>query len=526
MTTISDVMPVERDRELSALRDAWHEAALGRGGMIIVSGEAGTGKTTLVQHFADRTVEGARVLWGACDPLATPRPLGPLHDIACGPVRRDGTPAARGVAAARHLRGRLRRAARAALAAGRRRPALGRPGHDRPAPFPAPADRVDRLARDRDRPRRRARCRPFGAHAARRRRPLTARAGRSPWRRSAWRASRCSSVTARSIRSGCTRRPEGTRSSSASSSTTAPTTCRRRCATRSSPAPQDLSPGRVGPAASPGLRAGSDPRPPPRAAWHRLPTVALTSTSSASSAAGNAASPFATTSTAWRSRASSHPGPSRRSTAGSSSALESFPTSDPGGALAPRARRRRRGGDPAPFRRGRSRRCAIRGPHAGGGVLRTRPRTRRCRVRRRSGGAARGRRHRVLPDRPSRRRHRRQHAGHARPRGDRRSRRHVDRTTTRSPCTTGTTPNAVRPTHHARAAVDVLAGHRRRRSAMNARCSGTRSRCRRSSRCIPATSTTPDNSSTAPNARRVGSREPTVDVRVKVIDGLLGVCER
>ena len=26
----------------------------------------------------------ARVLWGACDPLSTPRPLGPLHDLAHG----------------------------------------------------------------------------------------------------------------------------------------------------------------------------------------------------------------------------------------------------------------------------------------------------------------------------------------------------------------------------------------------------------------------------------------------------------
>lgn len=74
--------PVERDRELNTLHDSWRRAALGRGGMLVVSGEAGAGKTTLVQHFAGELDGGARVLWGACDPLATPRPLGPFHDMA------------------------------------------------------------------------------------------------------------------------------------------------------------------------------------------------------------------------------------------------------------------------------------------------------------------------------------------------------------------------------------------------------------------------------------------------------------
>jgi DNA-binding CsgD family transcriptional regulator/tetratricopeptide (TPR) repeat protein len=82
MSTIPDVTPVERDRELTMLRETWREAVLGRGGMLVVSGEAGAGKTTLVQHFAGESDGGMRVLWGACDPLATPRPLGPFHDMA------------------------------------------------------------------------------------------------------------------------------------------------------------------------------------------------------------------------------------------------------------------------------------------------------------------------------------------------------------------------------------------------------------------------------------------------------------
>ena len=48
---------------------------------MLVAGEAGVGKTALVRHFADSQV-GARVLVGACDPLFTPRPLGPLLDVA------------------------------------------------------------------------------------------------------------------------------------------------------------------------------------------------------------------------------------------------------------------------------------------------------------------------------------------------------------------------------------------------------------------------------------------------------------
>ena len=48
------------------------------GRLILVGGEAGVGKTALVRAFA----EGRQVLWGACDPLHTPRPLGPLLDVA------------------------------------------------------------------------------------------------------------------------------------------------------------------------------------------------------------------------------------------------------------------------------------------------------------------------------------------------------------------------------------------------------------------------------------------------------------
>ena len=74
----------ERERELAILASALAEATAGRGGMAVVTGEAGAGKTALLQAFcAGRSSDGAaRVLRGMCDALLTPQPLGPLHDIA------------------------------------------------------------------------------------------------------------------------------------------------------------------------------------------------------------------------------------------------------------------------------------------------------------------------------------------------------------------------------------------------------------------------------------------------------------
>jgi DNA-binding CsgD family transcriptional regulator/tetratricopeptide (TPR) repeat protein len=48
---------------------------------VLVAGEAGIGKTALVRAF-DSRIGSVRVLWGTCDSLFTPRPLGPWIDIA------------------------------------------------------------------------------------------------------------------------------------------------------------------------------------------------------------------------------------------------------------------------------------------------------------------------------------------------------------------------------------------------------------------------------------------------------------
>jgi DNA-binding CsgD family transcriptional regulator/tetratricopeptide (TPR) repeat protein len=72
---------LERSSFLDALTSYAAEARHGSGRLVLISGESGIGKTALVEAFQTQ-LHGARWLWGACDGLLTPRPLGPLFDIA------------------------------------------------------------------------------------------------------------------------------------------------------------------------------------------------------------------------------------------------------------------------------------------------------------------------------------------------------------------------------------------------------------------------------------------------------------
>lgn len=82
MDTILQVTLTERERELGQLATRAAGARAGRGGAVLVCGESGAGKTSFVEEFVGGLADERRVLWGACDPLSTPRPLGPLHDLA------------------------------------------------------------------------------------------------------------------------------------------------------------------------------------------------------------------------------------------------------------------------------------------------------------------------------------------------------------------------------------------------------------------------------------------------------------
>jgi len=73
---------LERDRPLAELLAAAERAVDGAGGVAVVVGEAGIGKTALLHELAANVSDRMRVLWAGCEALFTPRPLGPLHDIA------------------------------------------------------------------------------------------------------------------------------------------------------------------------------------------------------------------------------------------------------------------------------------------------------------------------------------------------------------------------------------------------------------------------------------------------------------
>jgi DNA-binding CsgD family transcriptional regulator/tetratricopeptide (TPR) repeat protein len=73
---------LERDAQLRALHAALARAREGRGTAVLVSGEAGIGKTWLLQAFAAAVAGSSSVLMGTCEDLLAPRTLGPFRDMA------------------------------------------------------------------------------------------------------------------------------------------------------------------------------------------------------------------------------------------------------------------------------------------------------------------------------------------------------------------------------------------------------------------------------------------------------------
>ncbi len=72
----------ERDAFLVTLNSFLRDTTTGHGRVVVLGGEAGVGKTSLITLFCASAQNVAHIHIGACDPLLTPRPLGPLLDMA------------------------------------------------------------------------------------------------------------------------------------------------------------------------------------------------------------------------------------------------------------------------------------------------------------------------------------------------------------------------------------------------------------------------------------------------------------
>jgi DNA-binding CsgD family transcriptional regulator/tetratricopeptide (TPR) repeat protein len=72
-------MLLEREPTLAVLSATVADAAAGHGSVVLLTGEAGIGKTSLVRAFANDAE--ARILLSACDDLMASRTLGPLRDL-------------------------------------------------------------------------------------------------------------------------------------------------------------------------------------------------------------------------------------------------------------------------------------------------------------------------------------------------------------------------------------------------------------------------------------------------------------
>jgi DNA-binding CsgD family transcriptional regulator len=72
---------LEREVNIANLLAYAADARTQQGRLVLLAGEAGVGKTALLEALRERLPD-ATWAWGSCDGLFTPRPLSPLHDIA------------------------------------------------------------------------------------------------------------------------------------------------------------------------------------------------------------------------------------------------------------------------------------------------------------------------------------------------------------------------------------------------------------------------------------------------------------
>ena len=72
---------LEREAELATLVRAAEDAVAGRGSVLLVGGEAGIGKSSLVRALQAHVAGRVAFLAGACEPLSVPVPLAPLREL-------------------------------------------------------------------------------------------------------------------------------------------------------------------------------------------------------------------------------------------------------------------------------------------------------------------------------------------------------------------------------------------------------------------------------------------------------------
>jgi DNA-binding CsgD family transcriptional regulator len=75
-------MLLEREKELSFLADLLDNVDSTGGKVVLIRGEAGIGKSSLVRGLLDSVADSAHAHVGFCDDLETPQPFGPLWDMA------------------------------------------------------------------------------------------------------------------------------------------------------------------------------------------------------------------------------------------------------------------------------------------------------------------------------------------------------------------------------------------------------------------------------------------------------------
>jgi ATP/maltotriose-dependent transcriptional regulator MalT len=82
---------LERQEQIDELVRLLREAGKSTGKVAFVRGEAGAGKSSLVEQFAQRSTDSASVYWGHCDALQTSRVLGPVKELAAGIIPQLGS---------------------------------------------------------------------------------------------------------------------------------------------------------------------------------------------------------------------------------------------------------------------------------------------------------------------------------------------------------------------------------------------------------------------------------------------------